>query len=257
MGARTSPIYERIGHNIPHGHRNRLCDHNSESVLRDGRQGAGFAKFRSGAKIPPVACVLVHRLPYPPVGRGYLFARGSEPPTRPQFRIGTSTRSVNGRIRRFPVRRPNSSPGARSQAADAIAYGHRFAQIGITFRSVIGIAYKTPIRNRHSERLPRLRESLAEPTRGAAQSQRSEVVFNSTRDLFPRSWLWVPEHRRYSHPLQFILTPSANELGITFRTGIGIAYVTTIRNRHSETVDKALVLRNSVPGSKFPTERVY
>ncbi|MQL73681.1 hypothetical protein Taro_006019 [Colocasia esculenta] len=29
-------------------------------------------------------------------------------------------------------------------------------------------------------RLPRLRESLAEPTRGAAQSQRSEVVFNST-----------------------------------------------------------------------------
>ena len=71
----------------------------------------------------------------------------------PQFRIGTSTRSVNGRIRRFPVWRPNSSPGARSQAADAIAYGHRFAQTGITFRSVIGIAYKTPIRNRHSEAL--------------------------------------------------------------------------------------------------------
>ena len=106
-----------------------------------------------GAKFHRGACVLVHRLPYPPVGCGYLFARGSEPPARPQFRIGTSTRSVNGRIRRFPVRRPNSSPGARSQAADAIAYGHRFAQTGITFRSVFGITYKTPIRNRHSEAL--------------------------------------------------------------------------------------------------------
>ncbi|MQM23080.1 hypothetical protein Taro_056141 [Colocasia esculenta] len=37
------------------------------------------------------------------------------------------------------------------------------------------------------QRLPRLRESLAEPTRVAAQSQRSEVVFNSTRDLLPSS----------------------------------------------------------------------
>ncbi|MQM23074.1 hypothetical protein Taro_056135 [Colocasia esculenta] len=214
-----------------------------------------------GPKSPPGACVLVHRLSYPPVGRRYLFARGSEPPAWPEFRIDTSTRLVNGRIRRFPVRCPNSSPGARSRAADAIAYGHRFAQTGITFRSVIGIAYKTPIRNRHSEaldapllpqRLPRLRESLAEPTRGAAQSQRSEVVFNSMRDLLPRSWIRVLEHRRYSHPLRFIPTPSAKELGITLRTGIGIAYVTTIRNRHSETVDRALVSRNSFPGPKFP-----
>ncbi|MQL82368.1 hypothetical protein Taro_014853, partial [Colocasia esculenta] len=104
-------------------------------------------------------------------------------------------------------------------------------------------------------RLPRLRESLAEPTRGAAQSHRSEVVFISMRDLLPRSWIWVPEHRRYSHPLWFIPTPSAKELGITFRTDIGIAYVTTIRNRHSETVDTALVLRNSILGPKFLPER--
>ncbi|MQL69198.1 hypothetical protein Taro_001506 [Colocasia esculenta] len=40
-------------------------------------------------------------------------------------------------------------------------------------------------------------------------------------------------------------------MGITFRPGIGITYVTTIRNRHSETVDRALVSRNSVPGPKF------
>ncbi|MQM04463.1 hypothetical protein Taro_037260 [Colocasia esculenta] len=39
------------------------------------------------------------------------------------------------------------------RAADVIAYGHPFAQTGITFRSVIRIAYKTPIRNRHSESL--------------------------------------------------------------------------------------------------------
>ncbi|MQM21897.1 hypothetical protein Taro_054944 [Colocasia esculenta] len=154
----TPPVYshpfsERIGHNFPHGHQNRLCDHNSESALRDGRQGAGFAEFCSGPKFTPGACVLVHPLPYPPIGRGYFFAQGSEPLARPQFRIGTSTRSVKGRIRRFPVRRPNSSPGARSRAANAIVYGHPFAQTGITFRSILGIAYKTPIRNRHSEAL--------------------------------------------------------------------------------------------------------
>ncbi|MQL79087.1 hypothetical protein Taro_011524 [Colocasia esculenta] len=82
--------------------------------------------------------------------------------------------------------------------------------------------------------------------------QRSEVVFNSTRDLLPRSWIWVPEHRRYGHPLRFNPTPSAKELDITFRTGIGIAYVTIIRNRHSETVDRTMVSQNSVPGPKFP-----
>ncbi|MQM07913.1 hypothetical protein Taro_040759 [Colocasia esculenta] len=48
---------------------------------------------------------------------------------------------------------PKSSQGAWSRAANAIIYGHNFARTGITFRSVIGIAYKTPIRNRHSEAL--------------------------------------------------------------------------------------------------------
>ncbi|MQL81569.1 hypothetical protein Taro_014025 [Colocasia esculenta] len=56
---------------------------------------------------------------------------------------------------------------------------------------------------------------------------------------------------------QIPLRGCAKELGITFRTGFGIAYVTTIRNRHSESVDKALVLRISVPGPKSPPERVY
>ncbi|MQM22666.1 hypothetical protein Taro_055722 [Colocasia esculenta] len=52
------------------------------------------------------------------------------------------------------------------------------------------------------------------------------------------------------------ISSAAKELGITFRTGIRIAYVITIRNRHSETVDMALVSWNSVPEPKFPPERV-
>ncbi|MQL76189.1 hypothetical protein Taro_008589, partial [Colocasia esculenta] len=74
-----------------------------------------------------------------------------EPPSRPQFGIGTSSRSAQGRIQRFHVRHSNSSLGEWSWAADAIAYGHPFAQTSITFRSIVRIAYKTPIRNRHSE----------------------------------------------------------------------------------------------------------
>ncbi|MQL86064.1 hypothetical protein Taro_018598 [Colocasia esculenta] len=53
------------------------------------------------------------------------------------------------------------------------------------------------------------------------------------------------------------ISSPVKELGITFRTGTGIAYVTTIRNRHSETVDRALVSRKSILGPKFPPERVY
>ncbi|MQM01738.1 hypothetical protein Taro_034509 [Colocasia esculenta] len=42
-----------------------------------------------------------------------------------------------------------------------------------------------------------------------------------------------------------------HERGITFRPSIRIAYVTTIRNRHFETVDRTLVSRNSVSRPKF------
>ncbi|MQL74888.1 hypothetical protein Taro_007247 [Colocasia esculenta] len=50
---------------------------------------------------------------------------------------------------------------------------------------------------------------------------------------------------------KIILTPSVKELAITFRPGIGITYVSTIRNRHSETVNRTLFSYNSVPRSKF------
>ncbi|MQL90299.1 hypothetical protein Taro_022895 [Colocasia esculenta] len=180
-----------------------------------------------------------------------------------------------GHIQRFPVWRPNSSPGARSRAADAIVYGHPFSQMGITFCSVIRIAYKTPIRNRHSEtpNAPLLPQAIRRhfgvkkpsfrslklqflPTISPIQSRPLTAIGSHVQldaRSAPRSWIWVPEHHRYSHPLRFIPTPSAKELGIIFRTGIGIAYVTTIRNRHSETVDRALVSQNSALESKFPS----
>ncbi|MQL92111.1 hypothetical protein Taro_024739 [Colocasia esculenta] len=47
------------------------------------------------------------------------------------------------------------------------------------------------------------------------------------------------------------ISSQAKELCITFHSGIGIAYVTTIWNRHSKTVDRALVSRNFVLGLKF------
>ncbi|MQL83531.1 hypothetical protein Taro_016018 [Colocasia esculenta] len=88
---------------------------------------------------------------------------------------------------------------------DSLDYANRWRSCPVTaIGSLVQLDASSP-----PQRLPRLRESLAEPTRGAAQSQRSEVLFNSMRDLLPRPWIWVPEHRRYSHPLRFILTPSA------------------------------------------------
>ncbi|MQM17805.1 hypothetical protein Taro_050783 [Colocasia esculenta] len=68
----------------------------------------------------------------------------------------------------------------------------------------------------------------------------------------PHAELSSHSNRRSCSTRREISSP-AKELGITFRTGIAFAYVTTIRNRHSQTVDSVLVLRNSVPGPKFPS----
>ncbi|MQM15173.1 hypothetical protein Taro_048108 [Colocasia esculenta] len=115
-------------------------------------------------------------------------------------------------------------------------------------------------------RLPRLRESLAVPTRGAAQSQRLDVVFNSTRDLLPRSWIWVPEHCRYSHPLRIpfrgqnfprsvctstpIVVPSGRTR-IFIRPGVGTAREAPIQNWHFDPVDKWSHSEISGPTPKF------
>ncbi|MQL99406.1 hypothetical protein Taro_032125 [Colocasia esculenta] len=47
------------------------------------------------------------------------------------------------------------------------------------------------------------------------------------------------------------------ELAITFRPCLGIAYVSTIQNLHSETVDRTLVLQNSVTGRNSTAKLVY
>ncbi|MQL84610.1 hypothetical protein Taro_017132 [Colocasia esculenta] len=177
-------------------HRFRVEKPSFQSALQDGRQGASFAEFRSGAEIRRVACVLVHRLSYP-LGRTRIFVRPA---------IGTA--------RKAPFQNRHFDPvGARLHSdisgpaaiflSESVVAGCRcdriqtpFAQMGITFRSVIRIAYKTPIQNRHSEapvapllplKLPRLEESLAGTTHGVGLSRRSKVVFNSARDLHPRS----------------------------------------------------------------------
>ncbi|MQM18986.1 hypothetical protein Taro_051983, partial [Colocasia esculenta] len=95
------------------------------------------------------------------------------------------------RIRRFPVRRPNYSSGAWSRDADAIAYGHPFAQMGITFRSVIEIAYKTPIRNWHSEVPALVASFLFQAIRrrfevGKPSFPTPKLHFQSTISPFPR-----------------------------------------------------------------------
>ncbi|MQM04050.1 hypothetical protein Taro_036843, partial [Colocasia esculenta] len=125
-------------------------------------------------------------------------------------------------------------------------------ELGITFRPGIGIAHATTIRNRHSEAVDRALV-LQNFILGPKFRRRARVLVH--RLSYPlgrtRIFLWLHEHRRYSHPLRFIPTPSAKELGITFRLSIGIAHATTIRNRHSETVDRVLVSRNSIPGLEF------
>ncbi|MQM22979.1 hypothetical protein Taro_056039 [Colocasia esculenta] len=100
------------------------------------------------------------------------------------------------------TRREISSPVATPSISRIAGGAHKRSRPVTVIGSRVQLDARSP-----PQRLPRFRESLAEPTHGAAQSQRLEVVFNSTCDLLPRSWIWVPEHRRYSHALRFIPTP--------------------------------------------------
>ncbi|MQL88263.1 hypothetical protein Taro_020815 [Colocasia esculenta] len=167
-------------------------------------------------------------------------------------------------------------------------------ELGITFRTGIGIAYVTTIRNRHSETVDRALVSWNSvlgpkfpPKRvyyyTDCRTLRSDVDIyslegrirlrgpNSESALRPDRSDSLDYANRWRSPhaepashsdwkscsTRCEISSPAKELGITFRTGIGIAYVTTIRNRHSETVDRALVSSNSIRGQKFPPERVY
>ncbi|MQM18507.1 hypothetical protein Taro_051499 [Colocasia esculenta] len=154
--------------------------------------------------------------------------------------------------------------------------------MGITIRSVIRIAYKTPIQNRHSEApvAPLLTQNRHSETVDRALVSRNSISgpkftaerptispiprFSGSSASLDDANRWRAQHTespyhgdRKSCSTQLEISTRAKELGITFRLGIGISDVTTIQNRHSETVDKALVSRNSIPGPKFATERVY
>ncbi|MQL83516.1 hypothetical protein Taro_016021, partial [Colocasia esculenta] len=170
--------------------------------------------------------------------------RNSVPgPKSPPERVGDSLDYANRW--RSPHAEPHSHSDWKS-CSTRREISSSAKQLGITFRTGIGIAYVTTIRNRHSETVDKalvLRNSVLEPKSTPERVGDSLDYANRWRS---------PHAEPHSHSDW----KSSKQFGITFRTGIGIAYVTTIRNRHSETVDKALVSRNSVLGPKSPPERV-
>ncbi|MQM21040.1 hypothetical protein Taro_054071 [Colocasia esculenta] len=141
-------------------------------------------------------------------------------------------------------------------------------ELSITFRTGIGIAYLTTIRNRHSETVvralaswnsvsgqkfpPRASDSLDYANRWR-RPHADPPSHSDRRSCSTRREISSPGHGYGCPNIVDIVTPSAKELGITFRTGIGITYLTTIRNWHSKTDGRALVSQNSVPGPKFPS----
>ncbi|MQL81213.1 hypothetical protein Taro_013665 [Colocasia esculenta] len=85
---------------------------------------------------------------------------------------------------------------------------------------------------------------------------RSKVISSSASLDYANHWRGQHTESAYhgdrkSCSTRLEISTPAKELGITFCPGIGIAYVTTIRNRRSETVDRALSSWNSVRRLKF------
>ncbi|MQL68536.1 hypothetical protein Taro_000864 [Colocasia esculenta] len=104
----------------------------------------------------------------------------------------------------------------------------------IFVRLTIRTAREAPIQNRQFDPIGTSNVSLeyVNPRRG----DHTESSCHGDRKL-------CSTRRENSSPVK--------ELGITYHPGIGIAYVTTIQNRHSETVDRTLNSWNSMLGPKF------
>ncbi|MQL90973.1 hypothetical protein Taro_023572 [Colocasia esculenta] len=217
-------------------------------------------EFHSRAEILRVACVLVHRLSYP-LGRTRIFVRPA---------IGTARKApIQNRhfdpptispIPRFSVSRASLDYANhwRGQHTESSYHGDRKScstrleisttgRTRIFVRSAIGTTRKAPIQNRHFD--PPMISTIPKFSGSSASlDYANRWRGHNTESAYHGD-------RKSCSTLLEISTP-AKELGITFCPGIGIAYVTTTRNRHSESVGRALVSRNSVPGSKFTAELV-
>ncbi|MQL82930.1 hypothetical protein Taro_015410 [Colocasia esculenta] len=101
-------------------------------------------------------------------------------------------------------------------------------------RPVIGTAREAPIPNLHSDPVGHGPDSEISGPAPGFRSRRAAPA---------------PDAHGFRH---------AFEMGITFRPGIRIAYVTTLRNYLSEPVEKTPVSRNFEPGDRNATSgRVY
>ncbi|MQM13153.1 hypothetical protein Taro_046078 [Colocasia esculenta] len=128
-----------------------------------------------------------------------------------------------------------------------------------------------PIQNRQSE-APVARFFLSAIRRcfrlEKPQFRNPKVRFQPTISTFPRfscsnvslddmnDWWGHNTESAYDDDRKLCSTRCKNsspvkEPGINFRPGVGVTYVTTIRNQHSQTVDKTSFLRNSVVRPKF------
>ncbi|MQM00670.1 hypothetical protein Taro_033405 [Colocasia esculenta] len=130
---------------------------------------------------------------------------------------------------------PNSVSGPKFHRGACVLVHRLLYPLGKTrifVCAAIGTARKSPIRNQHFDPVGRSNVSLDHVN--PEQGNHTELAYHGDRKL-------CSTRQENSSP----------ELAITFRPGVGIAYVRTIRNRHSETVDRTLVSQNFVLGPKF------
>ncbi|MQM23118.1 hypothetical protein Taro_056180 [Colocasia esculenta] len=203
----------------------------------------------------------------------------AEPPSHSDRKSCSTRREISSAVATTSIKRMAGRTHMRSLPVTVIG-----SRVQLDARS----PPQTPIRNRHSEALDaallplaiRLCFGVEKPSFCTPKLRFYPTIsliprFFGSRDSIDYANRWQNPHaeppghsdrkscstrreisspgRGYGCPnIADIVTPSAKELGITFRTGIGIVYVTTIRNRHSKTVDRALVRRIPFRGKNSP-----
>ncbi|MQL98169.1 hypothetical protein Taro_030888 [Colocasia esculenta] len=157
---------------------------------------------------------------FDPVGKkSYSEISGAAPKFLSGSAIGTPRRSKRALVSRNSVPGQKFTPGACISTPTVVPSN----RTQIFIRPGVGTAREAPIQNRQFD--PVSKRSHSEISGPAPKFLSGSAVAAST--------------------------PSAKELGITFRTGIAIAYATTIWNRDSETVDRALAADAIAYGHPF------